>query len=305
MSIKEHGLRQLYVGAGAFCVANTSKSAVRFLSFDIAKGMLSNDPNTKKVSPTSNMLAGMVAGTAEGLLVVTPGETLKTKLVDDRAGPKAYHSTTHAIRTILSSEGPAGLYRGVLPVTLKQSANAMVRFTSYNFLLDYLHLVSQSGAVPALAGAVAGIVTVYATMPFDSIKTRMQAIGGHKLYQSTWHCARSVVHAEGVQSLWMGTTPRLVRLSVGQPILTYYFVAFEVSVSRTDRNLRADFRCDIFQCLRVCYRADKIKSLVWESENFNTGNRLMSSQSNVKTLPLQHVQDIVLGGYMCRRFGVI
>ena len=216
MSIREHGLRQLYVGAGAFCVANSSKTAVRFLSFDIAKGMLSNDPNTRKVSPTNNMLAGMIAGTAEALLVVTPGETLKTKLVDDRAGPKAYHSTTHAIRTILAGEGPAGLYRGVDPVTLKQSANAMVRFTSYTFLLDWLHLVSQSGAVPAVAGAVAGIVTVYATMPFDSIKTRMQAIGGNDLYRSAWHCVRSVVHVEGAQSLWKGTTPRLVRLSVSQ-----------------------------------------------------------------------------------------
>ena len=215
-TLRENGIRHLYTGAGIFCLANTLKSAIRFLAFDIAKGMMPTNPNTGKVSPTGNMVAGMVAGMAESLTVVTPGETLKTKLVDDRAGPRAYRSTAHAIKAILSSEGPAGLYRGVFPVTLKQSANAMVRFTSYNYLLEFVRSVSNRSAVPAVAGALAGVVTVYATMPFDSIKTRVQAIGGDRMYQSSWHCARSVINAEGVRSLWKGTSPRLVRLSVSQ-----------------------------------------------------------------------------------------
>lgn len=175
-----------------------------------------------KTSLLGNLGAGLLAGIAESVLVVTPGETLKTKIIDDQAGPRVYRSATHAIRTCLSQEGVSGLYRGVVPVTLKQSANAMVRFTSYRFFLgqmDAMFSRDNAGALQSMntvvAGALAGVVTVYVTMPFDTIKTRLQALGGHQRYRGSWDCLRSVVRGESVFALWRGTTPRLARLSVG------------------------------------------------------------------------------------------
>lgn len=175
-----------------------------------------------KVTPLGNMGAGLVAGVAEAVAVVTPGETIKTKMIDDRAGPKLYRSTTHGIVSIVKKDGLPGLYRGVVPVTLKQSANSMVRFTSYNIFLGQMEALKlpvsdglRKSVNTVTAGALAGVVTVYATMPFDSIKTRLQAIDGHQRYRGSLDCFRSVVTQEGVSALWRGTTPRLVRLSVG------------------------------------------------------------------------------------------
>lgn len=168
-----------------------------------------------KVTPLGNMAAGLLAGMAEAVVVVTPGETIKTKMIDDRAGPKLYRSTTHGIVTIVGKEGLPGLYRGVVPVTLKQSANAMVRFTSYNILLGQMQALELPKSVCTVAaGAMAGVVTVYATMPFDSIKTRLQAVDGNQRYRGSLDCLRSVMTEEGISALWRGTTPRLVRLSV-------------------------------------------------------------------------------------------
>lgn len=174
-----------------------------------------------KVTPLGNMAAGLMAGVAEAVIVVTPGETIKTKMIDDRAGPKLYKSTRHGIVSILAREGPAGLYRGVVPVTLKQSANSMVRFTSYNIIREQLQKIplpfspSVEKSVNTMAsGALTGVVTVYATMPFDSIKTRLQAIDGHQRYRGSFDCLRSVVTQEGILALWRGTTPRLIRMSV-------------------------------------------------------------------------------------------
>jgi solute carrier family 25 citrate transporter 1 len=166
------------------------------------------------------MGAGMIAGAAESILVVTPGETLKTKIIDDQAGAQRYTSATHTVRSVVATEGIAGLYRGVVPVTLKQSANAMVRFTSYNFFLRHLRAMSGPNSnnsafrATVVAGAVAGVVTVYATMPFDTLKTRLQALDGRQRYSGTLDCLRSIVSSEGVAVLWRGTTPRLARLSV-------------------------------------------------------------------------------------------
>jgi len=168
-----------------------------------------------KVTPLGNMSAGLLAGVAEAVVVVTPGETIKTKMIDDRAGPRLYKSTRHGIVSIIKNEGLAGIYRGVIPVTMKQSANAMVRFTSYNVFLDRMQAMSLPKSVCTVtAGAMAGIVTVYATMPFDSIKTKLQAVDGSQRYRGSLDCFRSMVTQEGITSFWRGTTPRLIRLSV-------------------------------------------------------------------------------------------
>jgi hypothetical protein len=49
-------------------------------------------------------------------------------------------------------------------------------------------------------------------MPFDNIKTRMQS-KGHD-YQGMLNCAMRTLRGEGIAAFWIGTTPRLARLTV-------------------------------------------------------------------------------------------
>lgn len=218
--IRENGFKQLYGGAGVFCLSNASKSAVRFFTFDPARQYLPRNPVTGKSTPIGNLFTGMAAGVAESVAIVTPGENIKTKLIDgrNRVGNSAYMTTTLVIRSTLANEGLRGLYNGIIPVTLKQSSNAVVRFTSYNFLVDQARAIAGPNYVAAtsiVAGGAAGIITVYCTMPMDNIKTRLQAIEGRKQYSGAMDCLTSMIREEGVQSLWKETIPRLIRLMVG------------------------------------------------------------------------------------------
>lgn len=79
--------RLLYGGAAAFCVSNASKSGVRFFTFDAVRSRLWTDQKTGKPTTQANLTAGLFAGVAESVLVVTPGETIKTKIIDDRQRP--------------------------------------------------------------------------------------------------------------------------------------------------------------------------------------------------------------------------
>lgn len=118
--------------------------------------------------------------------------------------------------SILAAEGVPGLYRGVVAVTLKQASNAVVRFTSYNFLLDQTRAMlgdKRNAACSVIAGAGAGLITVYCTMPLDNIKTKLQLIGSRERYSGSWECLKKMVREGGVSSLWTGTSPRLVRLT--------------------------------------------------------------------------------------------
>lgn len=210
----------MYSGVGAFCASNAAKSGIRFLTFDLVKDRLPRDPETGKHTATSSMLAGVAAGIAESVTVVTPGENLKTKTVEDRAGARQFKTTAAVVRGIVAKDGLMGLFRGVVPVTMKQASNALVRFSSYQALLDIAQPNLERGGwgtlAPAIAGAGAGVITVYATMPFDVVKTKMQSIEGRQQYGGTWRCILAIAQQSGLSGFWRGTTPRLVRLSVSQ-----------------------------------------------------------------------------------------
>lgn len=184
--------------------------------------MLWTDPKTGRPTAQANLVAGLLAGVCESVLVVTPGETIKTKLIDDRQRPGGpqFKGSFDAIRQLLQSQGLRGIYQGVVPVTMKQSCNAMVRFTSYNWFLERLRDFAGSSSTdlqPVLAGSFAGVVTVYCTMPFDTLKTRVQSLGGGQQSRGTWQTLLLIFRNEGPLVLWKGTTPRLIRLTVRDP----------------------------------------------------------------------------------------
>jgi solute carrier family 25 citrate transporter 1 len=71
-------------------------------------------------------------------------------------------------------------------------------------------------------GGLAGIISVYATMPFDVVKTRMQGLEA-KQYTSSFDCARKILADEGVLAYWKGTVPRLSRVMFSSGIIfTFY-----------------------------------------------------------------------------------
>ncbi|WFD35549.1 hypothetical protein MCUN1_002405 [Malassezia cuniculi] len=227
-TVRQHGIGGLYSGCGALVTGNALKAGVRFLSYDHFKSML-RDENGKLSGPRS-LLAGLGAGMTEAVFAVTPSETIKTKLIDDakREKPRYPPGLVGGSLAIIRDEGIAGIYRGLVPVMLRQGANSAVRFGTYSTLRNLVVDSSNPtqplpGSVTFGIGAIAGIVTVYATMPLDVVKTRMQSLNARAEYRNTFDCLGKVVRREGVFALWRGATPRLARLVLsGGIVFTVY-----------------------------------------------------------------------------------
>lgn len=186
------GITGLYSGCSALVSGNAVKAGVRFVSYDSFKSRLADSEG--KISPGRSLIAGMGAGACEALLAVTPSETIKTKLIDDAksANPR-FRGLVHGTVTIVKEEGIRGIYRGLIPVVslvycysdiarltwlqmLRQSANSAVRFTTYAALKQSVQ--GAAGARPGQPlpgmltfgiGAMAGLVTVYTTMPLEYV----------------------------------------------------------------------------------------------------------------------------------------
>ncbi|KAI3406132.1 CTP1 [Candida oxycetoniae] len=227
---RTNGVSAVYVGCPAFVVGNTVKASVRFLGFDAIKNLL-QDKNGKLSGPRG-VLAGLGAGLLESIVAVTPFEAIKTGLIDDkqRVNPKYQNGLVSGTVKLCKDMGLKGIYAGVVPVSLRQAANQAVRLGSYNAIKTTIQQATgskpnqplSSGAT-FLVGAFAGLVTVYTTMPIDTVKTRMQALGSDKQYSSTVNCFVKIFKHEGIATFWKGATPRLGRLILsGGIVFTIY-----------------------------------------------------------------------------------
>ncbi|TIB34337.1 hypothetical protein E3P86_02839 [Wallemia ichthyophaga] len=227
-TIKLHGISGLYSGCSALVIGNALKAAVRFLSYDSFKKSLL-DKDGKLTAPRS-LLAGLGAGTTEAIFAVTPSETIKTKLIDDaKSASPRFRGLVHGTTLIIKEHGLSGLYSGLTPVIMRQAANSAVRFTTYSSLKQFVQGNSRPGqslppSISFAIGSVAGIVTVYSTMPLDVIKTRMQGLDARSQYRNSIHCAYRIFTEEGLTRFWKGTTPRLARLSMSGGIV---FASYE------------------------------------------------------------------------------
>ena len=124
---RTYGPFGFYRGYSALLIFSMPKNAVRFGAFEFAATNM-----FKEKTKINSFLCGLVAGSAEALAVVTPQETIKTKLIHDKMQntPK-YKNVFQGIWRIGSENGLRGLYQGVLPTLLKQSTNQGVRFVVF------------------------------------------------------------------------------------------------------------------------------------------------------------------------------
>lgn len=100
-TVKRFGPLGLYKGYSALLLFSVPKNYVRFGSFTYCQENI-----FKEKTKTNTFLCGLVAGGAEALLVVTPQETLKTKLVHDKLQPvHKYSGLFNGISTIAKEQG--------------------------------------------------------------------------------------------------------------------------------------------------------------------------------------------------------
>lgn len=225
---RAQGVGSLYVGCPAFVVGNTVKASVRFLGFDAIKGLLVDHEG--KLSGSRGVIAGLGAGLLESFVAVTPFEAIKTAMIDDKQSAKPKYTSATGSFKCVRDLGIKGLYAGLLPVSMRQASNQAVRLGCYNKIKTMIQQASNtppdkplSSALTFVVGAFAGIVTVYSTMPIDTVKTRMQALGASEKYPSTLNCFVTIFREEGLKTFWKGATPRLGRLVLsGGIVFTIY-----------------------------------------------------------------------------------
>lgn len=162
-------------------------------------------------------VAGSVGGLAQ-LGVSVPVEVMKVVLQSQIPHPDTHHKTLAINRDyytgpregaldIVRSKGLRGLYRG----TISQMYRDIPASVSYFLIFEYCSFYSHrylpslnSQLMNFMSGGVAGVLSWTLIMPFDVIKSRVQADVKGNMFSGLWDCALKSVRNEGVAVLFRG-----------------------------------------------------------------------------------------------------
>jgi solute carrier family 25 citrate transporter 1 len=218
--INKYGAVGLYRGMVPALGFAIPKAGIKFGSFSFFHSLIIKNTNNEDM-PIKNLTAGMMAGVTEAILVVTPQETLKTKLIEMNNG------FYNGIKRIVKNEGVLGIYNGLIPTILKQSTNQGLRFMSYGIYKNAIMNINGNQKITTyqsfIGGMIGGSISTVCNNPIDVVKTRMQGLNSHQ-YNSTLNCIRIIIKKEGVYAFYKGLIPRLMRVIPGQGII---FASYE------------------------------------------------------------------------------
>lgn len=162
-------------------------------------------------------------------ILTFPLDTVKVRLQIQGEGLKVAKehqlSLIGMTKHIVKKEGALNLYNGLTAGLQRQMCFASIRIGFYEPVKNfYLNLMDQKESATnfaigtrILAGATTGTICVVFAQPTDVVKIRFQSAAKgseSERYKTTREAYRRIWHEEGLQGLWKGTIPNVIRNAV-------------------------------------------------------------------------------------------
>lgn len=187
------------------------------------------------------MFAGVIARTFIST-IASPLELIRTNLQSTPVSP----DTPHTLRSVLSSvggianqHGLRSLWRGVGPTLWRDVPFSGIYWLGYEEMKRNFGSRGFSGAhISFMSGAVSGTTAAIIVSPFDTIKTRRQAIvmssmaGGSSSPTSLIGVCKDIVRTEGAGALYAGLTPRIAKIAPACGIMISCFEVCDMDIFR-------------------------------------------------------------------------
>lgn len=146
------------------------------------------------------MVAGSIAGCVEHMAMF-PVDTVKTRMQAIGSCPIRPVNVRHALRSILKSEGPMSLYRGIGAMGLGAGPAHAVYFSVYEICKSSFSGGNPNNpAVHAASGVCATVASDAVLTPMDMVKQRLQLADSP--YRGLSDCMRRVFREEGLRAFF-------------------------------------------------------------------------------------------------------
>lgn len=213
--LKSEGAHGLALGLGPTNYGYLTQGMFKYGLYELFKTNFAKALGQERAEKNAHLLYLTAGMTAEVIadVFLTPFEAVRIRLVSD---PGYARGTLGALRKVATTEGLAGLYRGFVPLVMKQVPYTAVKLTVFEAMeeLLYTHVMSwprhelssltQLG-VTTVSGFVGGVASAIASHPADTILTRANVAEGGLFV---------VLRQVGFGGLWAGILPRMGMVGV-------------------------------------------------------------------------------------------
>ena len=171
-------------------------------------------------------LAGCAGGTVQ-LAIACPVELVKIKLQTQSSEMAKYRGPWHCLSQIAKEHGARGLFRGIVPHVWRDGHGFGVYMVIYELFLHLSGGREKAGkSEQFIAGGLAGLGSWLAVLPFDVVKSRMQADDFAKpKYHGMFDCMHKSYKADGVSVFTRGALAMSLRAF---PVNGVTFIVYEV-----------------------------------------------------------------------------
>lgn len=228
--VKEGGVRRFYRGLLPEATSTVPKTAVQWAGYEQSRLLLEaqylrsrgSAPGAGTADGAAIECLSGLATAVPGALVATPFQVIKTRLqAKEHLG--RYANTMDALTKVLAAEGPRALSTG-LGVTVARNAvwNGVYFPTTY-LVRHALGAETASGSTAAgvtlVSGFIGGTLATCFNCPFDVLKSRIQSELPNATQPSQYTGVVQGLHKiateEGVQGLYKGFAPKVLRMALG------------------------------------------------------------------------------------------
>lgn len=144
-------------------------------------------------------------------IVTNPIDVVKIRLMNE---PAFYSNTITGLGLVAKNEGLRGLFRGILPNTLRGAAIAAGEIATYDHTKHTLKAsfgFQEGFGLHFLSSWITGLVATTVSQPFDVIKTRVMNDQGVS-FKGPLDCLLKTVRQESIFALFRGWFPSYCRL---------------------------------------------------------------------------------------------
>jgi solute carrier family 25 phosphate transporter 23/24/25/41 len=217
---KEEGIRAFWKGNGTNIIRIFPYSAGQLMSNDQYKRLLAN-ADTGELTLSRRLLAGACAGMT-ATAITHPLDTVRLRLALPNSG---YNGMSHAMMTMVRTEGTISLYKGLIPTLIGIAPYAALNFASYDMLKRYVYGGDKPQSVLSnlALGGLAGTIAATVCYPLDTIRRRMQMKG--QLYKNQADAFVTIWRSEGITGFYRGWVANTIKVV---PQNAIRFVSYEL-----------------------------------------------------------------------------
>ncbi|XP_032779444.2 S-adenosylmethionine mitochondrial carrier protein [Daphnia magna] len=215
--VKSGGFRGVYSGLGTAVLGSAPTAALFFCTYENTKRLLKHNGVFTVWEPVVHMTSAAF-GEVAACMVRVPVEVVKQRR---QAG---FHSSSvHIFRSILRSEGIAGLYRGYTTTVLREIPFSFIQFPLWEGMKSFWSEKQGRPVSPwqsSICGALSGGLAAAVTTPLDVAKTRIMLADSASIEAGgkLMIVLRSIYFAQGIKGLFAGIVPRVLWISIGGAI---------------------------------------------------------------------------------------